>query len=228
MEDRALQPAAIWSDLATFDGSRFRGMVDLVSAGFPCPDYSVAGKREGRFGKHGQVWDHVIRIIREVGPGLVVLENVSGILVPHGAEDEEWVLPAGLHFVLGDLAESGFDAEWTCLRASTVGAPHHRERLWLLAAHPNRQRELLQASAGNQVRNGSQHGSWWATEPDVGRVVDGLAAGTHELLGADVTASARLGALGNGQVPLVAAVAFASLARRFGVEILDNEQEKKQ
>jgi site-specific DNA-cytosine methylase len=133
MEEGALPAAPIWSDLATFDGRRLRGVVDVVTAGLPCPDYSLAGNRRGRFGEHGQVWDHVLRAIREVGPRFIVLENVSGIRIPHRAGEEGLVLPAGLHFVLGDLAESGYDAEWLCLRASDVGAPHRRERWFCLA-----------------------------------------------------------------------------------------------
>lgn len=132
--DGSLEEAPIWSDLATFDGSRFRGMADIwLTAGFPCPDYSVAGKRAGRFGKHGQVWDHVARAIGDIRPRCCLLENVPGILIPHGDEGNEWVLPAGLWFVLGDLSVLGYDAEWLTLRASDVGAPHQRNRIFILA-----------------------------------------------------------------------------------------------
>ena len=132
MCDGSLEAAPIWSDLATFDGGRFRGMVDILTAGFPCPDYSVAGRRAGRFGEHGQVWDHVARAIDEIRPRVAFLENVSAIALPHGSDDSEWVLPAGLWFVFGDLAAMGFDIEWGCLRASDVGAPHRRERVFIL------------------------------------------------------------------------------------------------
>ena len=133
MCDGSLEAAPIWSDLATFDGGRFRGMVDILTAGFPCPDYSVAGRRAGRFGEHGQVWDHVARAIDEIRPRVAFLENVSAIALPHGSDDSEWVLPAGLWFVFGDLAAMGFDIEWNCLRASDVGAPHRRGRVFILA-----------------------------------------------------------------------------------------------
>jgi DNA (cytosine-5)-methyltransferase 1 len=134
MEDGALPAAPIWSDLASFDGRRLRGLVDIVTAGFPCPDYSFAGKRAGRFGKHGQVWEEVVRIVREVESRLVFLENVPGILAPHPADGRPgWIHPPGVWYVFEDLAESGYDAEWLCLRASDVGAPHHRNRWFCLA-----------------------------------------------------------------------------------------------
>jgi len=122
MEDEALDPAPIWcGDLADLDCAPFAGRVDLVTAGFPCQPWSVAGKREG---KHDDrwIWPGIARIIREVRPGLVFLENVRGL-----------VSGGGLEPVLGDLAGLGFDAEWTCLRASEVGAPHRRERVFVLA-----------------------------------------------------------------------------------------------
>ena len=181
MEDQALPAAPIWSDITTFDGSRFDGMVDLVTAGFPCPDYSVAGKREGRFGKHGQVWDHVIRIICEVGPGLVVLENVPGILVPHAGGDEGWVLPAGLHFVLGDLAESGFDAEWLCVRASDVGAPHRRER-WFCVAYRKESGREASGLHGLRTQQGQREGFTSCGDPQDG-IGRGLAHAAQRGLG---------------------------------------------
>lgn len=134
----AHEDAPIWTDVRTFRGRQWRGAVDSIVAGFPCPDYSVAGKRAGKIGKHGQLWDYLAIAIREVGPAIVELENVTGILVPHGAKDSEWVLPAGLWFVLGDLAEMGFDCEWGCIRASDVGASHQRYR-WFCVAY-SRQR----------------------------------------------------------------------------------------
>lgn len=96
-----------------------------------------------RFGKHGRVWDHFRRIIGEVRPRWIFVENVPGIIVRHFAsrwqwnpERREWLryrLPAGLWFVLGDLASLGYDTEWLCLPASAVGASHRRERWFCLA-----------------------------------------------------------------------------------------------
>ena len=120
MEDGILDHAPIWSDLTTFDGRRWRGCVDIISAGIPCQPFSVAGKRKG-FEDDRWIWDDVERIIRDVGPRFVFLENVPGIN------------RSGLPSILRTLAEGGFNAEWDLFRASDVGAPHKRERWFLLA-----------------------------------------------------------------------------------------------
>ena len=122
MEEARLDAAPIWSDVTTFDGKPWRGRVDLIAGGFPCQDLSVAGKRAGiREGKRSGLWSEFARIIGEVEPRFVFVENVRGL-----AGD-------GLGVVLSDLADLGFDAEWLCLRASEVGAPHRRERIFVLA-----------------------------------------------------------------------------------------------
>lgn len=120
MEEQALDCAPIWDDVTTFRGEPWRGVVDIVSAGFPCQPWSVAGKRKGTEDDRW-IWPAIVRIIRECGAPLVFLENVPGLL------------RHGLREVLSDLAEIGFDAEWTCVSAADVGAPHRRERLFILA-----------------------------------------------------------------------------------------------
>lgn len=120
MEDEALDRAPIWDDLESFDGAAWRGCVDLVSAGFPCQPFSQAGKQLGKEDDRW-LWPLVERIIRDVEPRYVVLENVPGI-VRHG-----------LDAVAGGLADLGFDAEWDLFSAAGVGAPHKRLRFFLVA-----------------------------------------------------------------------------------------------
>jgi DNA (cytosine-5)-methyltransferase 1 len=153
-----LDDAPVWSDIRTFNGGAWRGLVDGVVAGFPCPDYSVAGKRAGIVGKHGQLWNSLCTVIRDVRPEWLLLENVPGITHPHqlrrwrwNRERRKWArycLPAGLWFVLGDLAAMGFDAEWGCLSAAQVGAPHKRERIFILAYRTRRGLGMLRQSSG--------------------------------------------------------------------------------
>ncbi len=103
--------------------------VDVLCAGYPCQPYSAAGRRKGSTDGR-DLWPAVRHAIRRVRPGLVLLENVAG----HRS--------LGFDRVLGDLAQDGLHAWWTCLRASDVGACHHRERLFILAydpAHPDRE-----------------------------------------------------------------------------------------
>ena len=113
MADGSLDDAPIFTDITAFNGRPWRGVVDLIIGGFPCQDLSVAGKQEGIHGKRSGLWFEYARIIREVEPQWVMVENVPPVLA----------FPAG-HAVLRELAESGFDAEWVSVRAADVGAPH--------------------------------------------------------------------------------------------------------
>ncbi len=269
--DGCLEPFPIWDDVRTFDGKPWRGRVDVVSGGFPCQDISCAGTGAGLDGERSGLWGEMARIIREVRPRYVFVEN-SPMLTSRG-----------LHRVLGDLAEMGFDAEWGVLGADDVGANHIRKRIWINACHPDRnskpagtingQAPRMQSMVANAacsrrtkgsnrqslkiIANGTPKGearrdntrgranlanaagerchsrpttgeqepptpleeglsdrnratwrtggpfSWWKVEPDVGRLVDGLASRVD-----------RLKCLGNGQVPAVAATAFKLLSER--------------
>jgi DNA (cytosine-5)-methyltransferase 1 len=95
--------------------------VDVICGGFPCQDISLAGKGAGLAGERSGLWREYARIIGEFRPRYVVVENVAALL------------GRGLDDVLGDLAALGYDAEWHCIPASAVGAPHRRDRLWLVA-----------------------------------------------------------------------------------------------
>jgi DNA (cytosine-5)-methyltransferase 1 len=150
MQDGWLQPAPIWDDLRTFDGRPWRGLVDFVFGGIPCQPHSLAGKRRGGADER-DLWPDFWRVVREVGPRIVLVENVPGILstrrnaclcggvdgrcrVCGGAMGETSSAP-GWYFgtILRDLASGGYDAEWGVLSARGVGAPHRRERVWLVA-----------------------------------------------------------------------------------------------
>lgn len=120
MADQALEPAPVWDDLETFDGTSWRGRVDLISAGFPCQPFSAAGRGRG-IEDDRWLWPHVARVISEASPGFVFCENVPPLV------------RRGLHRVLDDLAALGFDVQWTRLAAAAVGATHRRDRLWILA-----------------------------------------------------------------------------------------------
>ena len=95
--------------------------VDVVCGGFPCQDISVAGKGAGIGGARSGLWSEYARLVGELRPGYVIVENVAALL------------GRGLDRVLGDLAALGYDAEWHCIPASAVGAPHRRDRLWVVS-----------------------------------------------------------------------------------------------
>ena len=211
MERGWLDKAPIWDDVTTFTGDVVSPLVDnidIVTAGFPCQPWSVAGSRKGTEDERW-LWPHIFGLVREIRPRSIFLENVPGLL--HG----------GIEHVLGDLASVGFDAEWGSVRASDVGAPHRRERVFILGYTDGKGLEGWQ----QPVRQSSDERPAWppspantdawekvseqyfpATKPPVRRVANGLARGLGE---AD-----KLRILGNGVVPQQAALAYTLLSGR--------------
>jgi len=207
-EDGWFPDLRVWEgDVRLFDPSEYAGVVDCIHAGFPCQDISNAGKQAG-VGKETRsgLYREVLRIAGVVRPRELFLENVSAIL------------RNGLGTVLGDLASLGYDARWCCIRASDVGANHQRDRWWLLARladtksvrvqgrRPSGEQEShAHAEQGLSMRSCERRGEpYWKTEPNVGRVANGVANRVD-----------KLKAIGNGQVPLQAATAYKILERLF-------------
>jgi DNA (cytosine-5)-methyltransferase 1 len=126
MRDGNLDNASIWDDVTTFDGKPWRGRIHLISAGFPCQPFSLAGKMRGTEDER-YIWPDIFRIICEVRPPYILLENVPSLLMAKRGRG------APLSNILGDLATHGYDAEWYVLSAATFGAPHLRERIFLVA-----------------------------------------------------------------------------------------------
>ncbi len=196
--DKVLEPFPIWDDVQTFDGNPWRGIVDVVSGGFPCQDISSAGKGAGIDGERSGMWKHMARIISEIRPGFVFVEN-SPLLVSRG-----------LATVLADLASMGFDAEWGVIGAHHAGLLHERERIWILAyaksvngwSKPENFGNGF-AWAGREKFAETAENDWVDVATEFCGMVDGVA---HRL--------DKLHAIGNGQVPRVAAAAFAILAEQ--------------
>jgi len=149
--DGTFPPFPIWDDVQTFDGKPWRGIVDVVSGGFPCQDISAAGKGTGIDGERSGMWREMARIIHEVRPRYVFVEN-SPMLTSRG-----------LGTVLGDLAQMGFDAKWGVLGAANIGAPHKRDRIWILCTHPDKQRWNVRCSNWEKRSVLSNEG-WQASE----------------------------------------------------------------
>ena len=139
--DKLLPPFPIWDDVQTFDGRPWRGIVDVISGGFPCQDISVAGKGDGLEGERSGMWREMARIIHEVRPRYVFVEN-SPMLTSRG-----------LGSVLGDLATMGFDAKWGVLGANDIGANHQRQRIWIRA-------ELANTKCMGWSQGTSEHGAF--------------------------------------------------------------------
>lgn len=117
----------VFEDVSTLtkDALDARGIsVDVICGGFPCQDISLAGKGAGLEGERSGLWFQFHRLIKEIQPQYAIIENVSALR------------SRGLDQVLRSLAEIGYDAEWHCIPASAVGAPHRRDRIWIVA-HPS-------------------------------------------------------------------------------------------
>ncbi|WP_344031294.1 DNA cytosine methyltransferase, partial [Streptomyces luteireticuli] len=116
-------------DITEINWAELQGEIDIITAGFPCQGISNAGRRRGLDDERSAVWFNVLDSIRVLRPEVVFLENVAAIKT------------RGLPEVLAGLAESGYDAEWISLRASDIGAPHHRDRWFCIASPENADRE---------------------------------------------------------------------------------------
>jgi len=194
--DGMLDRFPIWDDVCTFDGKQWRGQIDVISGGFPCQDISSAGGpgRKGINGKRSGLWAEMARIIGEVRPRYVLVEN-SPMLTFRGIDR-----------VLGDLASMGYDARWGVFSAGDVGARHERERIWIIAYNRNSteiseiKKLRFYETSKESIRAMSEGIS---AIPDMGRKADGLANWVD-----------RLEAIGNGQVPAVVKLAWNVLTDR--------------
>ena len=184
----------IWDDVATLDGNPWRGTVDVLCGGFPCQDISAAGKGAGITGERSGLWKEYSRLIGEMRPRFVFAEN-SPLLRTRG-----------LGVVLQDLAALGYNARWGIIGAGDVKAPHQRKRMWVLAYSAeggrrsnHKHSEPKSDHAGSLGSSGE--GQWGEASPRICRGSNGLASRLD-----------RLKAIGNGQVPQCAAVAFNILS----------------
>jgi DNA (cytosine-5)-methyltransferase 1 len=129
--------------------------VDLICGGFPCQDLSAAGKGAGLDGARSGLWAEFARIVRELRPRYVVVENVPALLTGKGKRWDR----APIGRVLGDLAEAGYDAEWACLSAREFGAPHLRKRVWIVAYPARDAKARPAASAGAKRQRAGKGGA---------------------------------------------------------------------
>lgn len=116
----------IYEDVTTL--SLPAGFADVICGGFPCQDISDAGKREGLGGDRSGLWREYLRLVREIRPRLVIVENVAALLNAG----------RGMGDVLGSMAAIRYDAEWDCISAADAGAPHGRPRVWIVFADADR------------------------------------------------------------------------------------------
>jgi len=162
-----------------------RGEADIVCGGFPCQDISSQGLRAGLAGARSGLWRELLRAIRVVRPRYAIVENVADLL------------GFGMGDILSDLASIGFDAEWHCIPAGYLGAPHERDRIWIVA-HPQEEPGLHQSDyweAPKRLPSYSDHwraNPWIETNAKLCRMDDGI---PHRV--------DRTEALGNSVSPII-------------------------
>lgn len=210
----------IYDDVRTLTAKRLRAdgiAVDVITGGFPCQDISVAGQQAGIEGERSGLWSECARLISELRPRYALYENVTNLL---SGENGAWFCK-----VLSDLASIGYDAEWHCIRACSVGLPHKRDRVWILAYPAKVGRNvskdktpplLGKRGLSNQIqpehrwkREDSGHSMervGWSVEPSV--------CGSHDGLPFDMD---RIGALGNAVVPQIPQIIGEAIARAEGL-----------
>ena len=197
--DGFLKPFPIWSDITTFDGKPWKGIIDVISGGFPCQDISIAGKGAGLDGERSGLWKEFKRVICEIQPEFAFIEN-SPMLITRG-----------LDRILCDLAQMGFDAQWGIISCADIGGVHKRERTWIVATNSwsKRGKRFIQKQVsrvkgfpwGQDVRSVED----LRNRSDLPQPL--LCRINHEVaFGVD-----RLKAIGNGQFPEVARSAFRIL-----------------
>jgi DNA (cytosine-5)-methyltransferase 1 len=181
--DGFLEPFPIWDDVRTFDGSQLRGVVDVVSGGFPCQAFSKAAR--GRNIAEKNLWPEMLRVVCDVEPRYVFGENVSRKAIDQACDD---------------LEALGYETRAISLSAADVGSDHIRERFWLLA-YTDDDGELLRGFDAEAFMRARVSGGVWQTNPTGPRMDDGVANRVE-----------RYTATGNGQVPVVAVSALLALA----------------
>lgn len=188
----------VWDDVRTFDGFPWRGNVDVICGGFPCQDISAAGKKKGITGPQSSLWKEFKRIIREVRPAFVFVENSPNLK------------GRGLDVVLGDLAEMGYDAEWCVLGARHVGAKHRRDRIWILA-HAKWHKQSPTESCYGETRRMGRSEQPVEENTDWEAVLSGVRGNGHGL----ANRLDRTDAIRNGQVPGVVKLAWETLMANY-------------
>lgn len=221
MDKGDIEYAPVWDNIKTLNRECLDLPIDIIIAGFPCQDISCAGRGAGLAGERSGLFFEIVRLAKEIRAPFLFLENVPAIRT------------RGLSEVIRTLAEVGYDCRWTCISAESVGAPHKRERWFLLAyahgyqigpkqigvfgcsdstesGHDDSQESLADTKSTRlerrfiKTRKSQQpqpwNKSWWAVEPNVGRVAYGVSNRVD-----------RLKRLGNAVVPQQAKVAFELL-----------------
>lgn len=180
-----------YDDVRTLTAERIRDdglRPNVICGGFPCTDLSLAGRLAGMDGTRSGLWSEIARLIGEIRPEVAIMENVTNLLAGPPGRSGGW-----FGRVLGDLVSLGYDAIWHSIPAGNLGAPHERDRVWIVAYPHGSQLEGGSLSRRiHQEYANARRRSWWEDQPAIQRTANGVPAQSH-----------RLKALGNAVVPQI-------------------------
>lgn len=189
MADGQLHNAPIWDDIKTLKGSDFTGAIDIIFAGFPCQDISIARNGAGLAGERSGLFFEIVRLSKEIKPKFIFIENVPAITHRGGLQ------------VVNEIAQMGYDCRWCVISAASVGAMHRRERWFLLANSINQGLDLPISEVEPEIfEQGDSIEHWQKAVSEMGKLTDGV---SHRV--------AKFRAIGNAVVPAQARKAFQIL-----------------
>ena len=196
MSDKYLCNCPIWDDIRTFSGLPFKGIIDIIYAGFPCQDISIAKNGKGLEGERSGLFFEILRLAKEIKPKFIFLENVPAITTRGGIQ------------VVKEITELGYDCRWCIISAASIGAKHLRKR-WFLLAYTKSERckeggFSLRTEKGQPRFNNYIEHEIWNEEPKDKFELVGMVNGISNRMD-------RIKALGNSVVPLQARKAFEIL-----------------
>ena len=193
-----------WPDVPIYNDVRtlnYDGPVDVITGGFPCQDISTAGKKAGITNEtRSGLWSEIIRLSIKLRPKFIIVENVANLLAGPSEKPGAW-----FGRVLGDLASIRYNAEWHCIPASRLGAPHVRDRVWIIAYSEQGMRKGIRVS--DYINDEKLENRWEANEvmPLIRCIRDDLQTDKRSLRSDDGFSEAthRIAALGNAVVPQI-------------------------
>ena len=205
--DGILPRFPIWDDVRTFDGKPWRGKVDVVCGGFPCQDISVCGKGNGITGKQSSLWNDMWRIICEIRPKFAFIENSAALTIRGGAT------------VISDLAQVGYNVKWGVFSGYQVGGPIQRERMFMLCKDARANKKFRVNTKSNLLDKNAEKKQLWGSETfatllDNAKSQVPIVTGDERVVDGVANRVERFSAIGNGQIPAVAVLAWETLTEQ--------------
>lgn len=202
--DGILPKFPIWDDVCTFDGKPWRGKIDVISGGFPCQDISAAGRGAGITGARSGLWSEMARIIGEVRPSYVFVENSPMLVI------------RGLDRVLADLTSLGYDAKWGVFSGYHIGAPIERKRIFLFGENAGTDKKSRERTKSKLLSKKPTKKQFWSIDTFAALLERDkkqlpVISGNERVVNGLPYSMDRFAAVGNAQIPAVVRLAWETL-----------------